>query len=176
MYRTLMAAMFTALLTVSGAVAHDEAGTPAANTGNGLVYLTITNTGAETDTLVSASTDAAGRVTMHKSMMMGEMMHMEEEPGGFAIEPGTPLVLEQGGSHLMLENLRRDLRIGDTFEVTLRFERAGDVTIPVAVGVEAPEGDPIRAGDLELSPAWSLPAPMLGDATPESTPEEHHHG
>jgi copper(I)-binding protein len=72
----------------------------------------------------------------------------------------------------MLENLNHDLRPGTTFNVTLTFEVAGEIEIDVTVGGEAPDAEGSQLGDLRISPAWSLPAPRLGDATPAATP--HH--
>ena len=42
------------------------------------------------------------------------------------IPPGTPVRFEPGGTHLMLEGLRRPLGPGDTVEVQLRFRVQGE--------------------------------------------------
>jgi copper(I)-binding protein len=41
--------------------------------------------------------------------------------------------LEPGGLHIMLINLRRDLKAGDKFPVTLRFQHAREMTLQVQV-------------------------------------------
>jgi copper(I)-binding protein len=41
--------------------------------------------------------------------------------------------LAPGGLHIMLVILGKDLSVGDTFPVTLEFQRAGDITIDVEV-------------------------------------------
>jgi periplasmic copper chaperone A len=189
--RLVAALLLSAFVAGSGAaIAHDDhdhqdtastpAGTPAVSTGTGLVYLSITNTGSEADRLVGARTEVSEATSMHANDGAGDVMQMTEVTGGFPIEPGTTVKLGPGGSHIMLENLTQDLRPGTTYEITLTFERAGDVTLVVTVGAEAPEDvEPVNAGDLEITAAWSLPAPMLGDATPsaspEGTPADHHH-
>jgi copper(I)-binding protein len=33
----------------------------------------------------------------------------------------------------MLIGLRRDLKVGDTFQITLTFKQAGSITVPVEV-------------------------------------------
>ena len=38
-----------------------------------------------------------------------------------------------GGLHVMLINLNRDLKVGDTFTVTLNFQNAGEITVDVTV-------------------------------------------
>ena len=42
-------------------------------------------------------------------------------------------ILKPGGYHIMLIDLARALRVGDTFPVTLRFERAGTVKVTAEV-------------------------------------------
>lgn len=152
-------------------------GSPVANTGTGIVYLSILNNGTTTDRLIAAHTDAAQDVSLHASGGGGDVMRMAEQPDGFMIEPGDMLTLEPGGAHLMLENLNHDLRPSSTFAVVLTFEVAGEIEVQVAVGGEALDADPNRFGVLEISPAWSLPAPRLGDGppgTPEATPHDGH--
>ncbi len=148
---------------------------PAATTGTGIVYLTVTNTGSAPDRLIAAETGAAQEVSFHASGGGGDVMQMTEQPGGFTIEPGETLLLEPGGAHLMLKNLNHDLRPATTFKVTLSFEVAGDIELEVTVGGDAPEGDPSQLGELLIDPGWSLPAPRLGDG-PGGTPEATPHG
>ena len=64
------------------------------------------------------------------------------------------------------------VKVGDTFEVTLEFERAGEVTVPVTavLGAEDAEGEAVEAGYLEISGVWSRPAPRIDGAAP-ATPE-----
>jgi len=50
-----------------------------------------------------------------------------------SIPPGGSLELRPGGLHLMLINLRRDLRPGDRFTLSLTFERAGRLAMDVPV-------------------------------------------
>jgi hypothetical protein len=38
-----------------------------------------------------------------------------------------------GGLHVMLIDIQQDLNIGDTFPLTLNFEKAGEITINVPV-------------------------------------------
>lgn len=84
-------------------------------------------------------------------------------------------MLAPGGYHVMLIGLTGDLTEGMTFDLTLTFEKAGDVIIPVTVQRAAPEGDAIvsiEAGDLTITGVWSRPAPaLLMDGTPEASPE-----
>jgi hypothetical protein len=94
------------------------------------------------DRLLEASTDVAGRVELHETIMDDGVMRMRPV-GGIAIGAGLPTRLAPGGLHIMLIDLKRPLREGETFPLTLRFERAGRATVTVTVqraGAAGPAG------------------------------------
>lgn len=115
---------------------------PAAKTGAG--YMTILNKGTTADRLIAISSAAAGRVEVHRMTMDGTIMRMRPVPEGVEIGPGQSVKLEPGGFHLMMMELREPLKQGQKVPVTLRFERAGPVTVELAV--EAMGASPTRAG------------------------------
>lgn len=96
-------------------------------------FLTITNTGSADDTLVAARSPAAGRVEVHEMAMDGDVMRMREVAGGLPIPAGATVTLEPGGYHVMFMDLAGPLAEGDKAEVTLTFDRAGDVTLTLPV-------------------------------------------
>ena len=96
-------------------------------------FLTIANGGAE-DRLVAASADFAGRTEIHEMAMEGEVMRMRELPEGLPIPAGGTVELKPGGYHLMFMELKQPLVEGETVNVTLSFEKAGEVSLPLAVG------------------------------------------
>ena len=49
------------------------------------------------------------------------------------IAAGGSLQLKPGGYHVMLIGLVKDLKAGDTIDVTFRFERAGEITVKAQV-------------------------------------------
>ncbi len=181
---TLMFLVTIASGPVAGtALAHDDhdhrpaadtpGGTAIPNTGPGAIYLEVENRGSDPDRLTRATTDAALAVELHGAEVTGGVMRMSPIPDGIDVPPGASATLEPQGMHLMLVNLSRDLRLGETFEVILECEQAGNVTINVSVATEQPsEGTSVDLTDLTIGPAWSLPAPRLGDATPEAV--AHH--
>jgi len=181
MFLTLLVFIASGLAAGAG-VTHDDhhpgpaaatpGSTPFANTGTGAIYLGIANRGNTPDRLTGATTDAAQAVELHGADVTGGVMRMSPIPDGIDIPPGASATLEPQGMHLMLVNLTRDLRLGETFEVILEFEQAGDVTVGVTVSAGQPgEGTSVDVADLTIGPAWSLPAPRLGDATPAAA---HH--
>ncbi|WP_232830599.1 copper chaperone PCu(A)C [Oceanicella sp. SM1341] len=105
---------------------------PGARVGGG--YLSVTNSGSEADRLVSASSDAAGRVEVHEMSMNGDVMVMRKLEDGLEIPAGETVVLSPGGRHLMFMQLVRPFVEGETVDVRLTFEKAGEMSVPLAVG------------------------------------------
>ena len=64
--------------------------------------------------------------------MSGDMMGMEPI-ARLEIPAGGTVQLAPGGYHIMLIGLTKDLNVGDTVQVTLKFEKAGDVTVTADV-------------------------------------------
>lgn len=56
-----------------------------------------------------------------------EMQEAVQIPGG------DPVEFKPGGLHIMLVDLNRDLKAGDTISLTMSFQNAGNVTIDVFV-------------------------------------------
>ncbi|WP_299351861.1 copper chaperone PCu(A)C [uncultured Shimia sp.] len=103
----------------------------------GAAFMTLMNHGAEDDQLIEARSDVAKRVELHthKETADGvmQMMHVEE---GFAIPAGGSHMLMRGGDHVMFMGLTRALEHGDTVNVTLVFEKAGEVEVSIPVDLE----------------------------------------
>ena len=100
--------------------------------GNGAVYGTLVNPGASPDALIAAKSDVAGIVEVHETYAesgMSMMRAIERIP----VPAGGQVGLAPGGYHVMLLNLKRDLRPGEAFAVTFVFERAGPVAVSAQV-------------------------------------------
>ena len=98
----------------------------------GVVYLTIVNSGAAPDRLLRIASPAAKRASLHESVMRGGVMSMRPvEAAGIA--PGATVELKPGGLHVMLMGLTAPLRKGDSFPLSLTFEKAGSVDVEVEV-------------------------------------------
>jgi len=79
---------------------------------------------AEQDTrLIAARSPVAGVVELHEMVMDGDVMKMRQIPG-LDIVPGRVLDLKPGGFHVMLLDLKGQLRGGDVVPITLVFEDA----------------------------------------------------
>jgi len=95
-------------------------------------YMTIENTTDTLDRLVAAASPVARVVELHTHILDGGVMRMRPVTA-IEVNPGEPAVLRPGGLHIMLIDLARPLRQGETIPLTLRFERAGEVTVQVPV-------------------------------------------
>lgn len=107
------------------------------------VFLRLRNAGARSDRLLSVDSPEAGRVELHESRMEGGMARMRPLPDGVEIPAGGQVELKPGGHHLMLFDLRRPLKNGDSVTLRLHFEGAGPVqlTAPVQVGATGSAGE-----------------------------------
>lgn len=104
-------------------------------------YLTIENKGAAPDRLLGGSGDIAGKVEVHEMATKDGVMTMRPLDKGLTIEPGKTVKLAPGGYHLMMFDLKGQLKQGDKVPVTLEFEKAGKVTLSLdvqGVGAQAP--------------------------------------
>jgi copper(I)-binding protein len=106
----------------------------------GAAYLTLATSAGSADRLVSASTTVAGKVELHNHIMVGNVAQMRPVDA-IEVAPGSPTVLQPGGLHIMLIDLKAPLQAGTSFPLTLVFEKAGAITVNVAVrAVRAPQG------------------------------------
>ncbi len=74
--------------------------------------------------LVSASSPVAGVVEIHEMTMDGSTMKMRAI-AALELPAGKPVELKPGGYHVMLMDLKQQVKPGDTVAVTLVIEGAG---------------------------------------------------
>lgn len=99
---------------------------------SGAAYVTLTNTGSEPDRLVAVATPVAGHAATHAHAMEGGVAKMRPL-ASLPLEPGETVTFAPGGLHIMLMPLTAPLKEGETFPLTLTFERAGAMTVEVPV-------------------------------------------
>ena len=104
----------------------------------------------EADRLVGASSPAAEAAQIHKTESVDGVMKMREA-GPLEIPAMGTLEMKPGGYHIMLMGLKQPLKEGDTLEVTLTFEKAGQVAVKVPVGKVAEGGHDHGSGGVEGS-------------------------
>ena len=112
---------------------HEPWARPAMQGGNGGAYFMLHNHSTDADELLSASSDVADAVELHKSMMDDngamKMVPQDSVPLGADAE----VAFAPGGLHVMLIGLKKDLAVGDTFDVVLHFKNHADITVAVMV-------------------------------------------
>jgi copper(I)-binding protein len=106
---------------------------PAAKVGGG--YAEIRNDGSEPDRLVSVTAEVAGRVEIHEMGVKDGIMTMRPVEAGVPVPANGTAALAPSGYHLMLLELKRPLKAGESFAGTMTFEKAG--TIAVTFDVQA---------------------------------------
>jgi hypothetical protein len=123
----------------------------------GAAYMTIQNSGSAADALVGASSPAAKTVEVHETYEMGSPMPSASDGkdmgspmpsasgdmgGGMMgmrpiarleIPAGGTVELKPGSYHIMLIDLAQELKPGDKIEITLTFEKAGEVKVTAEV-------------------------------------------
>ena len=143
--RTLLCAAVATLALSLPAASQDESGPgiyprdayarAAGGVGkSGAIFLMIHNTTDTDDTLIDVRADVAARVQLHTHKDDGNgVMQMLHVPEGFPIPAGEMHELARGGDHVMLMGLTRAFQDGDTFPLTLVFEKAGEIVVEVTV-------------------------------------------
>ena len=95
-------------------------------------YMKITNTSEIPEKIVGIHTNVSNAM-IHKSSVdsngVARMTHLEE----IFIPGNSSVTFENGGLHVMFVDLKRELEPFDDQNVTIVFERAGEVTVSFMV-------------------------------------------
>jgi len=98
-------------------------------------------TSASGGRLVSVASPVAGVVEIHEMKMEGDVMKMKAV-AALELPAGKPVELRPGGYHVMMMDLKKELKAGEMVPVTLVIESAGKPreTIEVKATVRALDG------------------------------------
>lgn len=101
----------------------------------GAFYMRIKNTGSQPDTLLWAGSPACGTAELHQSTMSedGVMSMQIVEGGSVVIPPGETVKFEVGGLHVMCIDKQADFSLGDSYDLTLYFEKTGELNLQVEI-------------------------------------------
>jgi copper(I)-binding protein len=101
----------------------------------GAAYMTIVNSGTSPDRLIRATTEISERTEIHRTTTTEDgVTRMRAQPDGIIIPAARDIKLQPAGEyHIMLVNLREPLQEGMKIPFTLDFEKAGSVTVQLAV-------------------------------------------
>ncbi len=109
---------------------------------NGVVFMTIENSGPTPERLIAAAADIAHRVELHTHVMVDLEMKMRPVDG-IDVPANGKVALRPGGQHVMLMGVKAPMIDGGTLTLTLIFEKAGAVT------VDAPIVKPRQGGTVQ---------------------------
>jgi periplasmic copper chaperone A len=105
---------------------------------NSAAYMTVSNGGDKPDRLTGVKTAIAADAMLHESRMEGDVMKMVHLHDGLEVAAHGTAELKPLGAHVMLMGLKRPLKEGETFPLTLTFANQGDVTVTVTVAKQQP--------------------------------------
>ncbi len=131
--------LFTAILLAACGKASGEMtirdvwARPALAGNNGAVYFVIENGTNADDTLLNAAADIASATEVHMSMADGNGVMSMQMQEAVSVPARDQVEFKPGGLHIMLVELTKDLNVGDTFALTLNFEKAGEIVLQVEV-------------------------------------------
>jgi copper(I)-binding protein len=100
---------------------------------NSAIYLTIRNPGDQADVLIHADSKIAESTEIHLSKMDSTGVMTMEHQDQVPIPPDDSVEFSPGGLHIMLVNLGQDLSVGDSFPISLEFQKAGELSVEVEV-------------------------------------------
>ncbi|MCH2450578.1 MAG: copper chaperone PCu(A)C [Gracilimonas sp.] len=101
---------------------------PAASGGTSAAYFSYSNTFDKPDTLISVNSAVARLTQIHESYETEDGMTGMRERREVIIPAGENVVFKQGGLHVMMMDLRKDLSAGDSVGVELELKLAGRVS------------------------------------------------
>ena len=102
------------------------------------IYMNIANLGESDLNLIEVRTDVTDEaLQIHETSLENDVMRMRELENGLNIPAGGNATLEQGGTHIMMMSLTRELvaseTIMDAISITLIFDNGTQLTIGVPI-------------------------------------------
>lgn len=107
---------------------------------NSAAYFSIDNSGTSDDRLIDARGEISDKIELHTHIRDGDVMRMRRLDAGVAVPAGKSVAFAPGGHHVMLIGVKSPLKEGNTFALTLVFEKAGTVVVDIPVKRSAPRG------------------------------------
>ncbi len=102
----------------------------------GAAFMAVTNTTDTDDRMIDARSDISARVELHTHIVTDGVARMTRLEDGIPIPAGETVMLERGGLHVMFMGLDGGMEQGETVDVTLVFENAGEIAVAIPVDLE----------------------------------------
>lgn len=98
----------------------------------GVAFMEIKNNGATDDAIIAAETPIAARVELHNHIHENGIMKMRKMDT-VELPANQTTTLKPGGLHIMLFNLKQELKAGDSFPLILKLKSGETVETTVKV-------------------------------------------
>ncbi len=103
------------------------------------MYFTLVNTRPTSYNIVNISSDQVGRIEMHKTVTDSNgVSQMVKIDYPFLISPNLKVGFIPGGMHIMLYDIRKNLNVGDTVDITFFFDDNTVQTVTAKVANDNP--------------------------------------
>ena len=106
---------------------------PAAKNMNSALFFEIVNRGERPDTLVKAQSKTAEDVMIHETYSKGKDIMGMRMLKFVAVPPKTLVKFKPKGLHVMIMDLKEELKTGQTKEFSLIFKKAGKIKVKAMV-------------------------------------------
>lgn len=108
---------------------------------NAQLFLRVANVGKQADTLVGVKVAMSDGAEIRKAGQKGQAQAVSS----LVVPAGDTVTFKPGGDYLLLTGLKAPLNKGDSFLVTLNFEKAGGETTIVKILAPDAKGPPAPA-------------------------------
>lgn len=150
-------------------VEHPWMRAPADGDNKGQFYSFLHNSGSEPDKLIGVKCEKVGKVEIH-----GDAKNLTAITP-IVIPPKSKLTLAPGDVYVALLDIKKHLEVGWGLEMTLVFEKAGEVVIDAAI--EAPDAAHAHDGDAQArwEKAHNKDTSGPKEAAGHESHDHHHH-
>lgn len=105
---------------------------PGKKSQNSAAFMELHNLSQDKVEIVSASSPKSEKAELHRTSFK-KGVHQMKEVKYLSIKPGKSLTLKPGGLHVMLLNLKEDLKMGDKIPVELTFKDGQKATVTAEI-------------------------------------------
>jgi len=95
--------------------------------------MTIANPDGQADTLLAVKSAVSGRAELHTVVKDANGAMVMQRVESIPVLASGTTELKPGSFHVMLFGLNKELKVGDTFPLTLTFQKGGDTAVQVQV-------------------------------------------
>jgi periplasmic copper chaperone A len=96
-------------------------------------YMTLTNRGTKTDSLVSATSIGATKLELHAHIKTQDGLMAMREINRIEVPAGATIPLSPGGYHIMVKQLTKNLKTGNTLPIDLSFASGAKASLALPV-------------------------------------------